>query len=89
MGRTHEGAALALQSTLQPNAHYQVMAFSAVTHALDGQVERARSLFSRARAVSPGYDLKDFLSVFPFRKEHDVERVRKAFDVLRPRAGTH
>lgn len=83
MGQTEEAAALSVRSTLQPNAHYQAVAFAAVTHALDGQLDRARAFFSRIRAVAPGYDLKDFLAVYPFRRERDINRVSKAFEVLR------
>jgi hypothetical protein len=63
--------------------HHQALAFAAVTHALDGQLERAARFLARTRTLSAGYDLKDFLAVFPFRRERDVTRVRKAFDDIR------
>jgi len=90
MGQTKEATALAVQSLKQPNAHHQAVAFAAVTHALGGQLDRARAYFCRVRARSPGYDIEDFLAVFPFRKEEDRRRVIRAFDVMRPAANrTH
>jgi tetratricopeptide (TPR) repeat protein len=86
MGRTAEAVALSIRSTLQVNVHYQALAFAAVTHALDGQGDRARSFFERIRAVRPGYDLEDLLAVFPFQRERDIDLVSKAFDEMRPRA---
>lgn len=90
MGQTKEATALAVQSLKQPNAHHQAVAFAAVTHALAGQLDRARAYFRRLRAKSPGYDIEDFLAVFPFRKEEDRRRVSRAFDEMRPATGrTH
>lgn len=85
MGRTEEAAALSLRSTLQPNAHHLALVFAAVTHALDGQLERARAFFSRVRAIAPGYDLEQFLSIFAFRCERDLRRISDAFDLLKGR----
>lgn len=90
MGRTEEATSLAVESLLQPNAHHQALAFAAVTHALDGQIDQAREYFRRIRANSPGYDLKDFFAVFPFSKKEDRRRIEKAFDKMRPVMGrTH
>jgi len=84
MGQTKEAAAIAKQSTQEVNAHHQALAFAAVTHALDGQRDRARAYFRRVRATVPDYDIKDFLAVFPFSKADDRGRVKRAFDVMRP-----
>jgi hypothetical protein len=83
MGHTAEAATISIRSTQQPNAHYQATAFAAVTHALDGQLNRARELFARVRAVDPTYDLRDFLAVFRFRRDIDVRRIRKTFEHMR------
>ncbi|HJR70779.1 MAG TPA: hypothetical protein VKA43_12110, partial [Gammaproteobacteria bacterium] len=80
MGHTSEAAAISIRSMRQPNAHYQVAAFAAVTHALDGQLDRARELFVRVRAAYPTYDLRDFLAVFRFRRDIDIRRIRKTFE---------
>ena len=84
MGQTREAAERAQKSMAQPNAHFLVACFAAITHALDGQLDRARKYMGQVRAVLPGYDLQDFLKVFPFRNETDLRRVRKAFDDIRP-----
>jgi TolB-like protein/DNA-binding winged helix-turn-helix (wHTH) protein len=89
MGRTGEAVVLAKQSLRQPNAHYQANAFAAVTHALDGQTDRARELFAKVRQVVPAYDLADFLAVFPFRRDDDARCIRKAFDAMRPPGHSH
>jgi TolB-like protein/Tfp pilus assembly protein PilF len=88
-GRTEEAVALSNQSLRQPNAHYQANVFAAVTHALDGQVDRASDLFAKVRRAVPDYDLADFLSVFPFRREKDIRRIRRAFDDMRPPGRSH
>jgi TolB-like protein len=87
MGRTAEAAALAERSTQQANAHHQALAFAAVTYALDGQIEKARAFFARIRKASPRYGIDDFLAVFPFRRQRDIERVGEAFKELQPRTG--
>ena len=82
MGRTGEAAALSLHSTMQPNVHHQALAFAAVTHALDGQHEKARNFYSRVKAVDPGYTIDRFLTTFAFQRDNDIHRVRAAFRIL-------
>ena len=84
MGRTEEAADLSIQSMLQPNAHYQALAFAAVTHALDGQREKAGEFLQRIRVERPEYGINDFLNVYRFQQDHDVERIRKAFRDMQP-----
>lgn len=86
MGDTAGAVPLAVESTQQPNAHHQALAFAAVTHALDGQAERAGGYLARIRGIAPQYDLADFLAVYKFRREVDVARIRRAFDAMRPYA---
>lgn len=86
MGETSEAADLSIESTNQPNAHHQALAFAAVTHALDGQRDKANGFLRRIRVDRPGYDVEDFLSVFRFQQRRDVERVRKAFVDMGARA---
>jgi TolB-like protein len=82
MGRTEEAAALSARSSLQPNVHHQAFAFAAVTHALDGQHEQARSYYSRVKAIDPEYNIEQFLTTFVFQRDQDIRRVRDAFRVL-------
>jgi TolB-like protein/Tfp pilus assembly protein PilF len=82
MGRTKEATGFAVKSLKQPNAHHQVLAFAALTHALAGQLDRASDYLRRLRAASPGYGLEDFLTVFRFSKEADRRRISKAFDEM-------
>jgi TolB-like protein len=85
MGRTAEAAELSIQSMQQPNAHYQALAFAAVTHALDGRRKTAREFLQRIRAERPDYGIDDFLSVYRFQRKQDIERLYKAFrDVEKP-----
>ena len=84
LGETREAAELSRKSLAQPNVHWQARSFAAITHALDGQIDKARELMRQVRAVAPGYDVKDFVAVFPFRERSDVRRVIAAFDRMRP-----
>lgn len=79
MGRTDEAADLSVQSTLQPNAHWGVLVWAALSHALAGRRRRARAFFSRARAQVPGYDVDDFFAIFRFQREEDIRLITKAF----------
>ncbi len=83
MGRTEEAAELAVQSTHRPNAHYQALAFAAVTHALDGRRDEARAFLERIHADRPGYGFEDFITVYRFQQERDIELIRKAFRDMR------
>ena len=82
IGRTKEAAKLAKQSVVQPNAHYQVLAFAAVSHALDGQLRKGAEYFRRVRAVSPGYASTNFFSTYKFRQPTDIARIERAFNDL-------
>jgi TolB-like protein len=84
MGRTGEAVELADRSMLQPNAHYQALAFAAVTHALDGQTRKARKFLQRIQTERPGYGFDDFLSVYRFQREADLDRLHKAFGDMQP-----
>lgn len=85
MGRTAEAAELSIQSVQQPNAHYQALAFAAVTHALDGRRKKAREFLQRIQVERPDYGIDEFLSVYRFQRKHDIERLQKAFrDMERP-----
>jgi tetratricopeptide (TPR) repeat protein len=85
MGRTSEAAELSIQSMQQPNAHYQALAFAAVTHALDGRRKKAREFLQRIRVERPDYGIDDFLSVYRFQRDQDIERLYKAFrDMEKP-----
>jgi TolB-like protein len=83
MGRTGEAAELSVQSTHRPNAHYQALAFAAVTHALDGRRDEARAFLERIHADRPGYGFDDFMTVYRFQRERDIELIRKAFRDMR------
>jgi len=82
VGKTTEAAGLSARATLQPNAHHQVITAAAVCHVMDGQRARGRELFSRVRALSPGYNADEFLRTHPFRREQDIQRIRDAFNML-------
>ena len=82
LGQGTDAVELAEQSLLQSNAHHQVLAFAAVTHAVAGQRDRAKELFGRIRASVPDYGVEDFLAAFPFRLERDLRRIRQAFDLM-------
>jgi TolB-like protein len=83
MGRTTEAVQLALRSARSVNAHHHVLAFTAVTLALCGQVDEGQSYMRRLHAVVPNYDLGDFLTTHPFQLERDRSRVSKAFELMR------
>ena len=82
MGRIEDAITLSAQSMRQPNAHYQVGAFAAVTHALGGKMERARDYWEKVQRAKPGYDFDRFLSVFPFRRESDIRQIRKSLNSM-------
>ena len=82
MGRSAEAVQLARRSVRSANAHHHVLAFTAVTLALCGQIEDGRSYFQRLRTTLPSYGLGDFSASFPFRLERDLRRVRNAFELL-------
>lgn len=82
MGETEEALALSAQAVSQPNAHYMVPVFAAVTHALAGRFETARGYIRPVRAVWPEYGWKEFAAMFPFRREADMSRIRRAFEHL-------
>ncbi len=84
MGRTEEAVAYASQSVAEPNAHYQVHAFAAVTHALDGQLRKAADYYSRVRAVVPEYTARHFFAVYKFKQAADIARITRAFNDLEP-----
>ena len=86
MGDTVNAVPLAVESVEQPNAHHQALAFAAVTHALDGQSQKAGDYLARIRAIEPAYDIADFLAVYKFRRNEDIARIRGAFDRMRPHA---
>jgi TolB-like protein/Tfp pilus assembly protein PilF len=85
MGRTAEAMQLALRSARSANAHHHVLAFTAVTLVLCGEIEDARRYFQRLLATVPGYGVDDFLASFPFRLERDLCRVRNAFELMQSR----
>lgn len=89
MGRTEEAVSFATESITQPNAHHQVHAFAAVTHALDGQLRRGADCLRRVRAVSPGYTSQDFFAVYKFKQESDIARIKRAFNDLEPYVKAH
>ena len=82
MGRTSEAVRLSEESIRQPNAHYQVGSFAALTLALDGQLDRARDYWKGVQRAVPGYDYDRFLSAFPFRREADTRRIRETLAAI-------
>jgi TolB-like protein/Tfp pilus assembly protein PilF len=85
-GNSAQGAAIAAGALLQPNAHYQSFVTVAVCYALDGQRDRARTLYARARAVAPQYDVNEFLRMMPFRTASDIRQIREAFGMMQQRS---
>jgi TolB-like protein len=85
-GSSAQGAAAAASALLQPNVHHQSLVAAAVCYALDGQRDRARALYTRARAVAPHYDVNEFLLVMPFRTPNHLSQIREAFGVMQQRA---
>lgn len=82
MGRPEEAIELARQSLQQPNAHYLVTAFAAVTNAISGRVERAARHLVQIREVSPGFGVKEFLTVYRFQRDRDLKLVTRAFQEM-------
>lgn len=89
MGRTEEAISFATQSVAEPNAHYQVHAFAAVTHALDGQLRKGADHLRRVRAVVPEYTSQEFFGLFKFKREADIARITRAFNDLEPYMKIH
>ncbi len=87
IGRHEEALDLARQSLQHRNAHYLVKGFAAVTCAVSGHFEQASDYLKQIRAVSPGYDVDDFLMVFRFQREQDLSQVNRAFTEMRRLAG--
>jgi TolB-like protein len=81
-GSSGLGAAAAARALLQPNVHYQALVSAAVCYALDGQRERARAWYARARAVAPRYDVNEFLRVMPFQMPSHLSQIREAFGMM-------
>lgn len=78
-GQSASAIALAEESIQHPNKHFQVDAFAAVTYSICGQPEQGRQLLKGVHRVAPDYDLDRFLSVFPFRRLSDRQRIGRAF----------
>jgi TolB-like protein/Tfp pilus assembly protein PilF len=79
MGDTDEAAELARQSVIQPNVHYQSLAYAAVILAIAGQLREGARYMSRARAVVPQYSSKHFFDVFRFKRAADIKTIKRAF----------
>jgi len=82
VGRTGEAAALAIESLEQPNIHHQVYAFAAVTLSLDNRWDAANRMIKLVRAQRPGYDARQFLETFPFRRSQDIATIKRVFREL-------
>ena len=82
MGQSDEALELAKQSLRQPNAHHGAAAFGAVTHALCGDMQRARHYWGLVQRADSKYDKKHFMTAFPFRRHSDLQRIGKALDAI-------
>ena len=84
MGRAADAVSFAEESVAQPNTHHQVLAFAAVTLALDGQLRKGAEFLRRVRAQTPGYASRDFFAVYKFKQTGDIARITRAFKDLEP-----
>ena len=78
MGRHEEALQRTHRALDHPDIHYQAQAIAAAIFALVGERDLARQAFAKVRAVNPDYDIKEFFSVYSFRKEDDIRRITEA-----------
>ena len=72
LGRFEEAAGWAIKAADRPNAFPHIHAIAALTLALAGSLEQARSYADAARRRSPRYSLAEFLTTFPFEPEGEA-----------------
>jgi TolB-like protein/DNA-binding winged helix-turn-helix (wHTH) protein len=78
-GQYDEAARLMALSVQQPNAHYHMVAMSAVCDALAGNTEAARHGRGRLLEARPGYGAKEFLRAFQFQQPEHRKLIESAF----------
>lgn len=66
-----------------PDLHYQARAMGVVIYGMAGKPELAKEQLKIVLAVNPNYDLKEFFSVYAFRKDEDIRRIKQVFREIR------
>lgn len=79
MGRTEEAMQRARQALLHPDIHYQANAFCVVIFAISGRADLAAEQLKLVHAVDPNYDVDEFLSVYAFQQDTDIDQIRRGF----------
>jgi tetratricopeptide (TPR) repeat protein len=69
MGRLDEAADWAIKAASRPNAHAHIRAIAALSLALAGRLEEARTYFAAIYTTAPHYRLGDFLTAMQFAPE--------------------
>jgi TolB-like protein/DNA-binding SARP family transcriptional activator/uncharacterized protein YukE len=69
MGRPDEAADWAIKAASRPNAHAHIRAIAALSLALAGRLEEARTYFAAIYTTAPHYRLGDFLTAMQFAPE--------------------
>ena len=72
LGQFEEAADWAVKAAARPNAFPHIHAIAALTLALAGSLDQARSYAAAARRISPRYSLAEFLTTFPFDPEGEA-----------------
>lgn len=80
LGRNDEAKHRAMRALKHPDVHYQALAFAMVIFSLIEEFELAQEMLKRVQAVKPGYDIKEFFSVYAFQKDEDVQRITSALN---------
>lgn len=78
LGRSADAITRAAEALVHPGVHYQALAMGVAIYALSGDVALAQELLRRVRSVRPGYSVKEFFSVYQFRRADDIDAIKRA-----------
>lgn len=81
LGEHDEALGWAQKAAARPNAHADILAISAWTHALAKRRDDGRKMLARIRERVPGYGVEDFLRAFRFTPEAEGLIRRAARDL--------
>jgi len=76
LGHVDEAADDAIRAAGRPNAHAHILAIAALSLALAGRIEEARSYVTAIRKTLPSYCVDDFLTAMRFPSVDDAQRFR-------------
>src|SRR5262245_14118263 len=72
LGRFDEAAEWGVKAAARPNAHAHIMAIAALSLALAGRLDEARTHIASVHKTLPHYGIRDFLAAFQFAPEGEA-----------------